>query len=221
MARGFLSAPPGNLFLGLEDIGYIDERTEEEVCSWKPVYASLTWNGANSLAGGCMSNAGLSKRGRRAAEFLSVRGICIDCAHLNTESFRELLGCKVFGLVDSHTCLNAVCSHPRNLDDWQVREIAARNGLVGIAFVGAFLRSGGPACADDVFRHIDYGVQKFGIDFFCLGSDFNGTNDLPQGLRSYMDIGRLQECFIRAGYSAGDIKKIFAENLQNFLLKRH
>ena len=220
LARGFLSARPRNLFFGLEDIGYIDEQREEEVFSWRPIYASLTWNEENALAGGCMSDAGLTRKGRQVAEQLSQCGIYVDCAHLNQKSFRELLACKVFGLIDSHTCLNAVCRHPRNLKDWQAAEIVERNGLIGITLVGRFLCPDGHAEAEDVFRHIDYGVQKFGVDFFCIGSDFNGTDDLPRGLRKYADFCRLEECFIRAGYSSCDIEKIFVKNLQNFLLKR-
>ena len=110
-----------NLFLGLEDIGYFTPETAEEIRAWNPVYASLTWNGANPLAGGCMDDGGLTPKGKFAVRFLAECGICIDCAHLNRKSFAEVLKCESGRLVDSHTCMNGICRHPRNLEDWQAQ----------------------------------------------------------------------------------------------------
>lgn len=221
LARRFVAERPQNLYLGLEDVGYFDEARAEEIFSWRPIYASLTWNGENALAGGCMSDGRLTKKGRQAVDALSKRGIFIDCAHLNRASFADLLDCEPYGLLDSHTCMSGVCRHPRNLEDWQAQEIVARGGLIGIAFVGKFLRKDGPACAEDVFRHIDYAVQKFGSGAVCIGSDFNGSDDLPLDLCRYEDEPRLRDCFVRAGYKSNDIDAVFVNNLQNFLGKRN
>ena len=216
-AEHFLSERPDSLLLGLEDIGYFSEETEEEIFSWRPVYASLTWNDENALAGGCMSDGQLTPKGRQVVRKLSRRHICVDCAHLNKVSFSALLDSETYCIIDSHTCLNGVNRHPRNLDDWQVKEIADRGGLIGIAFVGRFLREGGEASSEDIFRHIDYGVQKFGVDFFCLGSDFNGTDDLPRDVRGYSDLSVLRERFYRAGYKESYINNIFYFNIRRFI----
>ena len=220
IAENFKSAKLQNLYLGLEDIGYFTEERAEEIFSWRPVYASLTWNGENALAGGCMSEGRLTAKGKYLVGRLSGHCIYIDCAHLNRASFVDLLKCEPYGLVDSHTCLNGVFRHPRNLEDWQAKEIAACGGLIGIALVGNFLREEGDATAEDVFRHIDYGVSKFGIQAICLGTDFNGTDNLPKEIRSYVGLDCLIERCCRAGYSDAAIKKIFTNNLQNFLNNR-
>ena len=206
------------LYLALEDASYLDERNLEEVCGWRPVSVSLTWNAQNGLAGGCLSDGGLTVRGRAVAKRLAANGIALDCAHLNVRSFYELLD-EVSCLVDTHTCLNGVYRHPRNLDDEQIKEIVDRGGLIGIAFVGKFL-SESRAGLREVFRHVDYGVQKFGDDSFCFGTDFNGTDDLPDGLSNYKDTDYLRELFYKAGYSEQSVDKIFVENLQNFLAKK-
>ena len=219
IARRFTGARPENLFLGLEDIGYINDVTGKEILEWGPIYASLTWNGENELAGGCFCDGGLTVSGKRAVAFLSEHRIAIDCAHLNGKSFREMLNLEPYAVIDSHTCLSGVYGHPRNLEDWQVREIISRGGLIGIAFVGKFLGEG-TVSEQDIFRHIDYGVQKFGIDYFCFGSDFFGTSDLPIGIHGYSDIPNLKKLFEKAGYGATDIEKIFALNLKNFLAKK-
>ena len=113
--------------------------------------------------------------------------------------------------------MNGICRHPRNLEDWQAQEIVSRGGLIGIAFVSGFLREDGSASAEDVYRHIDYCVQKFGVGSICIGSDFNGTDNLPQGIRGYADLRSLGERLAQAGYSDVAINKVFFENLQEFL----
>ncbi len=209
------AAGESNLFLSLEDASYMDESNIAEVCSWCPVCVSLTWNGENALAGGCLSDGGMTLRGRKMAVSLARAGIALDCAHLNARSFCDLLDCAP-KIVDSHTCLGGVHPHPRNLADWQVREIAARGGLIGIAFVGRFLCEG-YADAGAVFRHFDYGVQKYGINCFCCGTDFFGTADLPADLGGYSSLGRLRSQFEKAGYREADIDALLFGNLCAFL----
>ena len=209
---------PETLFLGLEDIGYADESNIDEICSWNPVCASLTWNGENELACGCAADGGLTGRGKAIVRRLAEKNVLLDCAHLNKESFCEILDLGVLP-VDSHTCMNAVWRHPRNLDDWQVKEIIARGGLVGITFVEKFLGQG-RTTAEDVFRHMDYAVQKFGVNHFCFGTDFFGADRFPRGLENYKGEELLRGCFARHGYPKDAINKLFEKNLQNLLSKK-
>lgn len=217
MALDFREKHPRNLFFALEDIGYYEDSFADEICSLHPVYASLTWNGENALAGGCESAGRLTAKGVRAVKKLTDCGICIDCAHLNRESFADLLALDSPRLVDSHTCFQGVCRHPRNLEDWQAKEIVARGGLIGVALVGKFLCAEQRAGVEDVFRHIDYGAEKFGSENICLGTDFNGTDDLPVRLQSYSDLALLCERMQSAGYAKHTIENIVSENLRTFL----
>lgn len=218
LAENFAAARPQNLFLGLEDVGYLAAEPVSAVLAWKPVYASLTWNGDNALAGGCYGCGRLTARGEAVVRALAAGGVAVDCAHLGPASFCDVLDCGV-SVVDSHTCLSAVHPHPRNLADWQAGEIVARGGLIGIAFVGDFLCAGNAAAAD-VFRHLDHGVQKFGPRHFCIGSDFYGTQDVPAGLRGYGDLSALRACMERAGYPPESIAAILHGNLRRFLFER-
>lgn len=206
-------------FLSLEDAYYLDEGNIEEVCGWSPVCVSLTWNAGNALAGGCLSDDSLSARGKQIVRILAAHGIAVDCAHLNARSFFDVAQETPY-LVNSHTCLNAVHRHPRNIDDAQAALLSEYKGLIGITFVGKFLTDG-KAKPEDVFRHTDYCVQKFGRDCVCFGTDFFGTEDLPIGLRDYTEegMGELFSLFVKAGYSLEDIHKIFVGNLSDFLSK--
>ena len=68
--------------------------------------------------------------------------------------------------------------------------------------------------------HFDYGVQKFGDELFCFGTDFNGTSDLPDGLKDYCQMDEFIELFLKAGYSSASINKLFRENLMRFLANK-
>lgn len=216
LARLFFAQRREGQFLSLEDASYLREDRIEEVCSWRPVCISLTWNGENALAGGCLAEGGLTAKGERVLREIASRGIALDCAHLNVRSFCDALDLAP-RIVCSHTCMYSVHPHPRNLKDRQIREILDRGGLVGIALVRAFLGGGGDTEA--VFAHFDRAVQKFGIEGFCLGTDFNGTRDLPAGLEGYAGLQRLADRFICGGYSERDVEKLFYENLKNYLAK--
>lgn len=219
LLQKFGSERAANQFLGLEDAGYCFAFGIQKLARHRPVYASLTWNYENELAGGCLEDTGLKQKGAAAVRALTECGVTIDCAHLGQKAFRRVVD-LTDDIADSHTCAAAVHAHPRNLEDWQIGEIVARGGLVGIAFVGAFL-SDAP-CAEDVFRHIDHCVQKFGGDGFCIGTDFYGTNDLPRGAADYSEAESLRSFFSRAGYDEKTIDKIFFVNLKKFLdKKRH
>ena len=219
LLRRFQKEHAQNQFLGLEDAGYAARVGVEILAEYAPVYASLTWNFENELAGGCMEDVGLKPSGEAAVRAFARKGIAVDCAHLGKKAFARVLD-LTDAVVDSHTCAAALYDHPRNLQDWQIREIVARGGLIGIAFVRSFLNNN--AAAEDVFRHMDYCVQKFGCGHFCFGTDFYGTADLPQGLSHYEDADRLRMFFERAGYGASAIEKLFVGNLRLFLYKnRH
>ena len=219
IAERFNAERAEGLWLGLEDIGYFTRERSARICGWRPVYASLTWNGENGLAGGCLSEARLTPLGKEAVCALSESGICVDVSHLNAASFCDVLGCAPYGVVASHSCFAAVRKHPRNLCDWQAREIAACGGLIGVAFVGAFL-TGGRARAFDAVRHIVYGAEKFGVAHICIGSDFCGTDDLPADLRGYTQAEALRGMLAREGFSAEETERILVGNLAEFLRSR-
>ena len=204
------------MYLSLEDASWLNEENIEEVCGWNPVCVSLTHNESNALAGGCMGEGGLTPLGKRAVSTLAQRGIFVDCAHLNAKSMEEVS--DLAPVVNSHTCFCAVNAHPRNITDEQIAKILSAGGLIGVTFVGKFL-SEGRASAQDIFRHTDHAVQKFGIWGVCFGSDFFGTDDLPSDVQNFEQEEKMRALFLAAGYSVSDTEKIFRENLQKFLAK--
>lgn len=63
-----------------------------------------------------------------------------------------------------------------------------------------------------VADHIDYIREVSGIDFIGLGSDYDGTKNLPSGLEDVSKFPDLLAELLRRGYSTEDIKKIAGLN---------
>lgn len=206
----------GEIFLAFEDFSFEYERERERLLAFKPVCVSLTWNYDNFLAGGAKSQGGLKKDGRLLVKRLNELKIPVDCAHLNKKSFYEVIDCAD-GVVCTHTAFSGVREHCRNLDDDEIREIVLRGGMVGLTLYSEFLKEGGEATGDDVLRHIDYFVSKFGVDNLCLGTDFNGCEDFPKGYGDYGFEERLKNSLVLLGYGETDADKILYGNLLKYL----
>lgn len=206
-----------NAFLAFEDVDYINEENIDDILIYNPVYCSLTWNYENSLAYGCYSDGKIKSKGKNICKILNKNGVYIDTAHLCKKSFYGVID-TCDKIINSHTCFNDFNYHLRNIDDFQIKEIIKRQGLIGVAFVTDFL--GGEKTAKRVAECIDFFVQKYGSDYICLGTDFFGTDKLPKDLLNYKMIINLVEKLLKIGYNISVIEKITYLNLKNFLFGR-
>lgn len=177
--------------------------------------ATLTWNGPNALGSGNDTSYGLTPFGRRMIRGLEERGIVVDASHLNDAGFRDLLAVAERPFACSHSNARAVCPHPRNLEDRQLREIADRGGIVGLNFYNAFLREdGAEATPDDVLRHVDHILNVAGEGLLTLGSDYDGS-DVPRWLDPCDKVADLHALLARE-FGAAIAERIFHGNAERF-----
>ena len=215
--------PACDRLFAIEDLWFVDnENVLEKVCKLPIVYAGLTWNDKNTLAGGANSDVavGLSDWGKRVVKALSKSNIVIDTAHLNEKSFYDVLDLDLGykKIINSHCCQNAVYKHNRNLSDNQIALIIEHGGLVGLSPVSFFMKDetdGKSATVADFAHQIDRFVQTFGCDNLAIGTDFYGADPLV-GLASYNDFYNLQLQLEKQGYKKIDIAKIFFSNADKF-----
>jgi len=73
-----------------------------------------------------------------------------------------------------------------------------------------------PVPATRIVDHIEYLVRLAGVDHVALGSDFDGTNALPDDLSDVSQLPRLTELLLERGFAASDIRKILGENVLRF-----
>lgn len=134
----------------------------------------LTWNLRNELGDGVWENrtrGGLMRFGVEVVKEMNRLGMVVDLAHMNREGFFQALDVAEAPVIVSHANTCGVFDNMRNLEDDQIKAIAAQGGLVGIMALPAVV-AGENASLEDVLRHLDYMVELVGVAHVALGLDF-------------------------------------------------
>lgn len=174
-----------------------------------------TWNYRNELACGVAEedDTGLTELGARVIREMNRLKIITDVSHLSEKSFWDVAKISQMPIVASHSNSRAVTNHRRNLTDAQFMKIKETGGCVGINFYPPFL---GDEIAD-VVRHIDHFIALGGEDNVGFGSDFDGVDALPCGIRGAEDMERVVKML---PYSAEVREKIAFRNFLR-VIKAH
>ena len=180
----------------------------------------LTWNQRNALADGvgeADTQSRLTQLGQEVILRMNKLGMLIDVSHLNEAGFWHVLELSKDPIVASHSCAKALCAHPRNLTDQQLRALAKQKGLVGVNFYPQFLQETGKATRDDVVRHICHIAEVAGVETVGLGSDFDGISETPQGLEQVGNYTYLLDDLRKSGFSPLEIEQITGRNFMRVL----
>ncbi|HEU5326823.1 MAG TPA: membrane dipeptidase, partial [Thermomicrobiales bacterium] len=149
-------------------------------------------------------------------------GIMLDLSHLNEQGFWDIAKLSDAPLVATHSNVHALCPSPRNLTDKQLDAICDSDGMVGLNFNSGFLREDGRPDPDvpltTMVAHIDYLVERIGIDRVGFGSDFDGAL-MPTELKDVSGLPRLLAALLAAGYDAAALRKLAHENWVRVLRK--
>lgn len=180
---------------------------------------TLTWNGTCEFGDGAMVThpKGLTEFGRKAIPKLEQHRIAIDISHASEPLFYDVAEIASKPLVASHSNAKAICNHPRNLTNEQIKIIKQSGGLIGLNFHPPFLKDDGIATVDDLIAHTEHCLSLNTQDSLAIGSDFDGA-DLPQGICGIEGIYAIFERFLQLGYSETLLNKIFYTNAQKFFV---
>ncbi|MFA7309936.1 MAG: membrane dipeptidase [Candidatus Paceibacterota bacterium] len=180
--------------------------------------AGLVWNGNNPLGGGTNSESGLTGLGRQFIEWCEERRILIDLAHANKTMFADCLAiCKRPPFI-SHGGLQTIVQNIRNYSGSQLREVADRDGILGIFVSKSAMAPDGVFTCERVVAHITAAIGIMGEDAVAIGSDFGGTmSGTPSDMRSVSHIGNLWDSLRISGYSIATIEKIALRNAERYL----
>ena len=165
---------------------------------------------------------GLTDAGKRLVDACNRLGIVVDCAHLNEAGFWDVEQRTEAPIVVSHACCHAISPSARNLTDRQIDAVGASGGIVGINFFVADLREDGAFDTDtpleQLVRHIDYAVDRIGIDHVGFGSDFDGAR-MPKELADASRFPVLLQKLRDAGYGDDELRKLARDNWFRILRK--
>jgi membrane dipeptidase len=188
------------------------------------------WSRANAFATGVPFRfpstpdigPGLTAAGRELVRACNRLGIMLDLSHLNEAGFWDVAKLSDAPLVATHSNVHALTPTPRNLTDKQLDAIKESDGMVGLNYAVAFLREDGKNDADTplarMVQHIDYLVERIGIDRVGLGSDFDGAT-IPQEIGDVAGLPRLVEALRAADYDDASLRKLTYENWLRVLRK--
>lgn len=211
--------------LAIEEGGAIDGSLEALRCLYElGVRAmTLTWSNRNDIADGINEEAtgsGLTLFGKQVVAEMNRLGMLVDVSHISTAGFWSVIETSTKPIIATHSNAKSLCSHPRNLNDEQIKALAQNGGLAGITFAGQFLEEDWRnACIESVYKHIDYTLNLIGNDeHIGFGSDFDGISHPPYNIQGVQDYKPLIE-YLSKYYSDETINKITHQNVINLLQK--
>lgn len=163
---------------------------------------------------------GLTDAGRRLVEACNDRGILIDLAHINERGFWDVAELTTDPLVVTHTAVHDICPSTRNLTDEQIDAVGESGGVVGLTFNVSDLRPDGESDTDVdldlLVRHIEYLVDRIGVEHVAFGSDFDGAT-MPDSLPDAAAYQNLIDALGDAGFTDDEIELLARENLLRVL----
>lgn len=107
-------------------------------------YLTLTWNNGNQWAGSSIGEhdthtGGLTPFGKEVIREMNRLGMMVDLSHVSEETFHDALAVTQSSVLATHSCARALCDHPRNLTDDQLRAVARNGGVVQVNFHPSFI----------------------------------------------------------------------------------
>jgi membrane dipeptidase len=176
---------------------------------------TLSWNYDNEVCdsvAGHNTHHGLSSFGKQVVRRMESLGVVVDVSHISDKSLEDVLEVAKKPVTASHSNARALCGHRRNLTDSQIQRIASGGGVIGINLFPPFLEYSGNAGIMSIIKHIDYIAGLAGTGAIGLGCDFDGMNELPDGISGVESLHSILNMLARMNYSDRDIEGISGKN---------
>lgn len=158
---------------------------------------------------------GLTELGKELVRACNRLGVVVDLSHLNEAGFWDVAALSDAPLIATHSNAHAIAPSTRNLTDRQLDAIKASGGMVGVNFHVGFTRPDGANGAEMplgmLADHVDYLVERMGIDHVGFGSDFDGAI-IPAEIGDVSGLPALLGLLRDRGYGEGELRKLAHQN---------
>ena len=201
------------------------------------VYMTLCHNGDNDICDSARGNhehGGVSEFGKQVIAEMNRVGMMVDLSHAAEASFYDALQLSQTPIVCSHSSARALCDHPRNLTDDQMRALAKAGGVAQVTLYHGFLVKDSvdfnPNCQLstvncqlstvncqheatilDAINHLNHMVNIMGIEHVGIGTDFDGDGGI-RGCASASELINFTRRLLRERYTEEQIQMIWGGN---------
>ncbi len=195
-------------------------------------YMTLTWSNTNDWAdssGDESRHGGLTDFGRDVVREMNRLGMLVDISHVSDETFWDVLEVAAQPLIASHSSARALVDVPRNMSDDMLRAVGRNRGVVMVNFGGTFIDPGkagvgnllwdalvnfgpSPVPLARLLDQLEHVARVAGLDHVGLGSDFDGTLFMPEGVGDVAGYPAITAGLLARGWPAADVRKLLGEN---------
>jgi membrane dipeptidase len=159
-------------------------------------------------------HGGLSPFGREIVAEMNRIGMVVDVTHVSDETFYDALQATKAPVIASHSSVDAVKEHARNMSDDMLRALARNGGVIQIDAVIRYIDPvERPQTPLSVFiDHIMHAVTVAGPDHVGIGLDYGYDAPKPVGLEDCSKFENITYELLKRGLPEDTIRKIWGEN---------
>jgi len=160
---------------------------------------------------------GLSPFGVEVVKEMNRLGMMVDVSHTADSTFYDVLEATEAPVIASHSSVDGVKEHARNLSDDMLRALARNGGVIHIDTVIKYIDpidpGERPKTPLSVFiDHIAHAIEVAGADHVGLGLDYGYDAPAPEGLEHIGKLGAVTYELLKRGYDEETVRKVLGEN---------
>jgi membrane dipeptidase len=159
-------------------------------------------------------HGGLSPFGVEVVREMNRLGMVVDVSHASDETFYDALAASEAPVIASHSSVDGVKEHARNLSDDMLRALAKNGGVVHIDTVVKYIdpRERAKTPLSVFIDHIAHAIEIAGADHVGLGLDYGYDAPAPVGLEHIGKLGSVTFELLKRGYDEETVRKVLGEN---------
>ena len=212
-------------------------------------FMQLTYNNQTPLAGGCFEarDSGVSRFGLSVIEEMNRLGMIVDLSHAGRQTCLDAIKFSSRPVAISHANPTFFHQSLRNIDDEVLKELAKKNGFIGLSLYPYHLKNHGNCKIEEFCEMIKQLINLIGIEHIGIGSDLcknwpdkvvmwmrngkwtkktdygeskdnsSGWPEQPSWFTKGSDIKNIFQSLLKNGISEEDTFKIIGKNWLKFM----